>query len=153
MNPYDIALFVHMMGIISLFGAFILLQNVGSRLRSAATWPEVRTFMSVLRVLPRMFPAAFLMLMASGLYMTQKQWSFGTPWVVVGMTLAIVMAIVGTLFVGRRLEAIGREAAKRVDAVSEADGKRLAAPALWGPLFANNGAGLGIVWIMSTKPD
>ena len=40
MNLYTISLFVHMMGLIALFGAFILLQNSGRRLRSATRWSE-----------------------------------------------------------------------------------------------------------------
>ena len=49
MNLYAIALFVHMIGLIALFGGLVIVQDGGSRLRAATTWKEARTWLELLR--------------------------------------------------------------------------------------------------------
>jgi hypothetical protein len=100
-----------------------------------------------------MFPAAFILLLAGGLYMTDRLWSFTTSWVVVALVTLALLAAVGSGFVGVRLSRIGRS-------VVEAGDGALPAPvrgatrdlALWGVLSAQNGAAIGLLWLMATKP-
>ena len=43
---YLIAFFVHMVGVVNLFGGFILLNQAGVQYRRAATWEAARSFLS-----------------------------------------------------------------------------------------------------------
>ena len=45
---YDIALFVNMLGLIALFGGFVLFHRAGARVRAAATSEEVLVRLSLL---------------------------------------------------------------------------------------------------------
>jgi len=151
MSLYTIALFVHMIGLIALFGGLVILQQGGARLRTATAWQEARTWLQLLRTVPGMFIGGSVFLLASGLYMTTARWTPRTPWVVVPMVI-VVFVIVEAVVVGRSLARIGRASSEREGTISEKARMLLWAPALWSSAFAMNGATLGALWLMTTKP-
>ena len=152
MIVYNLALFVHLLGLIAFFGAFILLQNAGRRLRAATTWQEARPWLDLLRQVSGMLIGGLLMMGASGIYMTHKLWSFSAPWVICGIAAAVLLMIAHPLTAGRRLGELRRMAAENHGVVGADERALLAGPSLWAPVFAMNGAALGVVWIMASKP-
>ena len=152
MNLYNISLFVHMIGLIALFGGFVILQQAGARLRRAATWQVARTWLELLRLAPSMLIAGTVFMLASGLVMTRVQWTFMTPWVLVAMVIAVMFVVLGVLVVGRSLTRIGRASRESEGPISGQARTLLAAPVLWSTLLGMNGAALGVVWLMTTKP-
>ena len=79
MNLYSIALFVHMLGLIALFGGLVMIQNAGRVLRGSAIWEDARRCLVVMRPTAGMFAGGAVLLLLSGLYMTSARWSFSFP--------------------------------------------------------------------------
>jgi hypothetical protein len=145
-----IALFVHLVGVITLFVAMALIQLSGARVRSSSTVEEVRTWLGLVRPANRLFPIASLLILASGLYMTARMWSFDLPWVLVAIGAVVVMGIVGGRVVGQGLGRIA-SAATGTGPVSDKLAALAHAPGPWAAATAVNGMGLAVVWIMARK--
>jgi hypothetical protein len=147
----SIALFIHLLGVVTLFIAFALVQRGGAKVRSATDVAELRLWLGLTQSTRAMFPAAFLFLFGSGAYLTNRFWSFDTPWISVGVVSIIVMLVLGTLVVGRGFAAIGR-AAQAAGAVTP-EVRRLAARRLtWIVAYALNAMAMGMLWLMVSKP-
>jgi hypothetical protein len=151
MNTYGIALFVHIVGLIALFSALVLLQRGVVRLRTASTWEEARVWLGMVRPVGGMFLFGTLTLLATGLYMARLEWTSDAPWVVVGEIVAVAFAVVGGI-VAAAVARMSRIARRHAGEVADEDQEVLRAPAIWAPVFAMNGAAMGVVWLMTTKP-
>jgi hypothetical protein len=153
MSAYNVALFIHILGLITLFAGLAVLQRGGARLRGAATLEQARLWLDLLRPTGRMFPAAAVLLFLSGLFMTGEAWSFTTPWVVVAIVALATMMVVGSTVTGRRLARIGRTASAAGEGpISNELRALITAPGQWVAAAAMNGAAIAVVWLMTTKP-
>jgi hypothetical protein len=153
MSSHGVAMFVHLLGVITLFGGIGLQQRGGTRLREATTVGEVRLWLGLLRPTGRMLPAAVVILLASGLYMTAEEWTLATPWIATAAVTVLAMAAAGAGVLGRRFRAIGIAAADTAEGpVPPELAGRLGAPGVWAALSGVNGAGLGVLWLMTNKP-
>ena len=152
MTLFSIMLFIHILGVVSLFGGIIVLQQAGARLRTATTWPEARPWLSMLRSTRGMFGSGSGMLLVTGLYMTHAQWTFATPWVSVAIATVLLLMIAGPLVTGPAFARIGRAGAGQDGPIAPAVRAQIASPALWGPATAMNGAAVAMVWLMTNKP-
>lgn len=153
MSGYTVALFFHLVGVITLFAGMAIQQLVGTRLRRADTVQEVRQWMGVLRPTAPILPAAVVILLASGLTMTAQSWTLRTPWIATALVALLAMAGAGATVLRRRFTALGRLSAQLPDGPVPPGLARLrSATALWATLTAMPGAALGIVWIMTNKP-
>lgn len=153
MRAYDVALFIHLLGVITLFVAMGLVQRGGAGVRTAATVEHLRLWLGLVRTTQRMFPAAIVLLLASGLFMTADAWTFTTPWVVVALVGLAAVAALGGVVVGRGFAAIGEAAARAGEGALPADlAGLIARRGLWFSASALNGAAIGILWLMATKP-
>jgi hypothetical protein len=152
MTFYGIALFLHILGVVNLFGAMVLVHQAGARLRGAATWDEAAQWLRLLLVTRGMFASGSVLLLLTGIYMTHQGWTY-RPWIVVAIVVVILFAVVGGAGLGRRLAALGRMAAEHRGAIAEADRAVIRSPGLWSMVFALNGGALGVVWLMTNKPD
>src|SRR5262245_58348870 len=145
-----IALFIHLMGVITLFVAIGIVQRGGARIRGASTVGEMRLWLGLVESTNRMFPAGTLLILLSGLYLAARFWSFRVPWVSVAMASIVVMAVVGGTVIGRGLRKIAGAAAG--SGPVSVDLARIARrPAPWIAAAALNGMALGVVWIMVRK--
>jgi len=152
MSLYSLALFIHLLGLIAVFGAFVLLQNAGRRLRGVTTWQEARPWLDLLRSINGMVAGGLIMMLGTGLYMSHELWSFTTPWVMVGIIAAALLMIGEPLVVGRKIAEL-RRAAEENQGVIPADRRAvITGSPLWSTIHAMNGAALGMVWVMSAKP-
>src|SRR5262249_36780292 len=151
-NAYTIALFIHMLGLVALFGGFVVLQQGGMRFRRSITWQEARNWLGFLRTVPGMLTGGMVLLLASGLYMTREQWGFRTPWVVVSIGGLAVTLPAAYAVVARRLALIHRDLAGHEGAISEEARPILQDAPLWSWVFGMNGSALGVLWLMSVKP-
>jgi hypothetical protein len=119
-------------GLIALFGAFVLLQNSGRRLRAVTTWQDVRPWLELLRTTVGMVVGGVVMMLASGLYMAHELYTYTSPWVVVGIVGGSLVAISYPLMVGRKLLGRHRTAAENQGVVPAEVGAELAGRGLWG---------------------
>jgi hypothetical protein len=153
MKPYSLALFIHLLGAVTLFAGIALLQRAGAALRRSSNLDHLRLWFGLAQTTRGMFPASTALLLASGLYMTGSAWTFTTPWVVVAIATLISMVVVGAGVVGRRFATLGRQAvAAGTGPVPQEISVQLARPGQWMTLSALNGAGIGVLWLMAAKP-
>ena len=150
-TAYAVALFIHILGVVTLFISFGLMQRTATRIRLAPTIDEMKLWLGFMQTTRRMFPAALVLILASGLYMTEQAWSFDTPWIVVAIATVLLIGIVGALVVGRGFAAIGR-AVSSAGAVTPDIAETVARPTPWLPAAALNGMAIGVLWLMVNKP-
>jgi hypothetical protein len=65
----------------------------------------------------------------------------------------VLLVVVGAALSGRRMGAIGQSVAAESGPISSALRQRLDDPLLWASLRIRTGIALGIVFLMSVKPD
>jgi uncharacterized membrane protein len=155
MNWYTLALFAHILGVIGLFVGLSLGWVSILRLRRARTVAQVRaetTSSGAQRVL---VVVSSLLLLVAGIYMTVTAWDSDPPWILLSLAALLVMGVLGGGVSGRRLSAIEKAAAVEdgAGAISPALKRRIADPV---PLTAMQTAGmigLGVVFLMTAKPD
>lgn len=147
----SIALFIHLLGVVTLFVAMGIVQRASVRVRGSSTVEELRLWLGLAETTRRMFPAALLFILASGLYMAGRMWSFGSPWIVVAMVSIGVIGILGGAIVGQGLAAIDR-AATSTGPVAPELARIISRPAPWVAAAALNGMAIGLLWLMVNKP-
>ena len=152
MNWYQLAKVLHYVGLIALFGFFVLASRAGTRLRAATRTGDARTWLDLLDVARPMLPSGVLMLTVSGAAMAAISWRAAYPFVVVGLavTLAIwgAWALVGAPYLGRVRTALGDG-----DVPIGSDAASLIRdPRAWGAIGAINGAAMGVLVVMTLKP-
>ena len=152
MNREGIVLFIHILGVVAVFGGLVLFQNTGRRLRAAPTWAEARAWLSLLRQVPGMFIGGSVMLLASGLELARVQWGLTTPWVVVAVITVLSVALFGIFGLRPSLARLASLSNEREGAIPAEMRVVFTAPSLWSPIFAMNGAVLGVLWLMTNKP-
>ena len=97
-----------------------------------------------------MFPASFLLIVASGLYMSGQFWSFDTPFVVIGLICVVLMGLLGAGVAGRGFAEMSTLAS--TESITEELARSIAASAPWVAFGAVNGLAVGVLWLMVGKP-
>ena len=152
MLAYNIALFIHFVGLISVFGGFVIVARAGSRLRAATDMEQVRTWLALLTTTGPMFGAGYGMLLLSGIYMMATRWRGAHPWLIVAMLSLLAIWIVGGAILGRRVRAMNAAAAETKGSISGELALQIANPSLWRTVGTLNGLAMGVVFVMTIKP-
>jgi uncharacterized membrane protein len=153
MEGYEFALFLHVCGALVLFAAIGLEMVGGSQLFGAREVAAIRLWSGALAVNGRLFPIAVVGLLASGLFMTFDAWEITTPWVLTSLIAFVVMSGLGSTVQGRRMPAIHAAAAALPDGpMPEQLRAQVVDPVMWTAIGGSAGSGLGIVFLMTTKP-
>jgi hypothetical protein len=151
---YRIALFLHVTGAISLFfmtgvGVLILL-----RLPQARTVAQVREWHGAMRIVERAMPLIVTMILGSALYMVFTAWGWQTPWIDVALATVVGISIVATTLRGPRVTAIFQAAEAAPDGpLPAALRARIHDPVLWMAEVAMTTTTVGLVFLMTVKPD
>ncbi len=148
----NIALFVHMLGVVTLFTALAIVQRSGARARRASTVEDARTWFTFAGTTRPMFMSSFFMILLSGLYMTYKLYSLRTPWIMVAMTIVLLLPLIGGLGVGRALSGVERDLQSGSGPLTSEQKDRICRPGPWVTSGALNGVAIGLLWIMVSKP-
>ena len=59
MTAYELALFAHLLGVVTLFAAIALVEAAGARLRRSADVQHVRLWVNLTRTAAPLFPVAY----------------------------------------------------------------------------------------------
>jgi hypothetical protein len=152
-NTYQYVLYVHLLSLLLGVGAGSVLLTCLFQLRAARTLEQAVPWGIVSGKVAKLFPIAILGLFLTGAYMTHKLWTWGTPWIVLG--------IVGLVVLGVQGGGIAEHTAKKLQAALLANGpgplgaeaRRMTLhPGLWVVELSNFGLVLAIVWNMTDKP-
>lgn len=154
MSLYHIALFVHVIGDITLFIAMGTELLILAALRRANDATQIRAVIEFIPVTDRMAVGGALLLLVSGFYMAGTVWGLQTSWIVVA--LGSILLIIGPL-VRFVVEPRTRALVELVKAVQDGSlpselAERIQDPILSLALNTNLAVGAGIVFLMTTKP-
>ena len=79
MTFYSLALFAHIVGVLGLFIAIGLVWISMLWLQRAQTMAQVRERIALASLQERLFPAASVLILLAGIYMTVNTWGWKTP--------------------------------------------------------------------------
>jgi Predicted integral membrane protein (DUF2269) len=154
MSLYALALFAHLVGVLGLFITIALQWTSILRLRRAQTIAQVREWASLVGILSWLGPASGLLLLVAGMYMTATAWNMNTPWITVSFFALVFLSVLGMGVTLRRLRAIRRSAAEAASGpIPPAVQRQIHDPLLWTSAQVMGGTALGVVLLMTTKPN
>lgn len=152
MKVYHVVLFIHIFALLAAIAASTLSHFAVARMQAASTVGEVRGWGSLISKLRLVFPLALLTLVASGVYMVNKAWSWKLGWVTAAL-IGVVYLFISGGFLGVRttalLKSLTGDAAVAVDPTVT---RMLRDPLTNSLAWANTCLAIGVVYIMATKP-
>ena len=151
MTLYSVTLFLHIVGALGLFAALGLEWTSLRQLRRAASAEQVREWLNALGLVRRLGPASLAVSFLSGLYLVATAWGL-VAWIAVALGAMLLLPPLGA-FNRLRLAAIGRAVATETGPLSASVRQRLRDPLLWTSIQTRAALVLGIVFLMTVKPD
>jgi hypothetical protein len=151
MGWYELAKVLHFLGLIALFGFFVLWPRAGAKLRASASLPEARSWLGLLEVARPMLPSGIVMLAVSGAAMAALRWRGPYPFATIGLVAAALIWLTWALVGARHLRAMRAALAEGDGPLPAPAADVIRDPAPWGVTAALNGAALGVLFVMTTK--
>jgi hypothetical protein len=149
---YNLALFLHIAGVLGLFAGLTVEGIALQGLRHARTGYEARTWLGLLRPLRVIGPAALALILLPGFYLAATI-DQGGGWIAPGLLGFLVIAVFGAAITGRRMLVVGPALGRAQGPLTE-EPLRLARDGGLATSYATRLAiALGIVWLMTLKPD
>jgi hypothetical protein len=149
---YSIVLFLHIVGALGLFVALALEVISLIYLQRANSIESIREWLKTFRWLDRVGPISMGLLLLSGFHMIATTW--GTvAWIGVALAAMVLFVMVGITLTRSRMAAIKRVEATESGALSSTFRQQLHDPFLWTSIKLRVALGLGIVFLMTVKPE
>ncbi len=153
MNLYQLALFLHIVGVVCFFMPLGVYLFGLLALRRASQAQQVRTVCQAIFATDAVAVGGILLLAGAGLYMAITTWGLATGWVLVAIISFALIAPIGPLLVERSLHVIANLAAEAPNGpLSREIQQRIADPAMGAGLLLMIAWLLGIIYLMTTKP-
>lgn len=152
MNYYLIAKFVHIVGALGLFIALGIEWLSLRNLRHAINPADVREWTRIVRGIQRLGAPSMAATVISGFYMMAVA-RMHVAWLVVAFGSLVVLALLAVIVTQRRVAAIGRSVETMPESISASLHQRLRQPLLWIVMQVRVALALGIVFLMTLKPD
>src|SRR5262249_27366557 len=156
MPYYQIALFLHILGALGFFIAIGVFYAAVLGVRRAQTAGSIKLWAGAAAGVSRiLFPISFLVIVIAGIYMVVIAWGEKAQWAGVALLAFILLAVAATVIQGRRIAALGRSAAGEPDSapVTGALWTQAHDPVTWVSVNASAAFAIGIVYLMTLKPD
>ena len=148
-------LFGHLIGVLTLFGA-IAIENVTLFfMLRARTVEDLRGATTFAPLLARLFPAGVVLILAFGIGLVahSDEFKFGQAWIDLSFGLLIVLAILGPLVQGRRMDATAHAARTAQGGPLPADLAAMATdPIMRTAAVTSSWLAIGIVFLMTRQP-
>jgi hypothetical protein len=153
MTIYSAVLFIHVVSAIGLFIALAAEGAIVFRIRSAQSVEEVRFFIRVFQRLRIVAIPAFLGVLVAGMYLAAK-WGRGIFWIPLALGATLLIMLIGGFVTGIRIARLRKMLSTTENDVSiEALSAMTKDTALLLSYGLRVGMGLGIVFLMTAKPD
>ena len=154
MSLYTFLLFAHILGVLGLFIGMGLQWISILRLRRASTVRQAREWIGLARGAGRLGPVMGALVIGTGIAMMVMRWGLTTPWIMVSLAAIAVMMAAGMGVAARRMKAAGRAlAGSDDDSLTPEQRRRTNDPALWVATQLAASLALGVVFMMTIKPD
>ncbi len=153
MTIYSTVLFIHVISAIGLFIALAAEGGIFFRIRSAQSVEEARFFIRVFQRLRIVAIPSFLGVLVGGMYLASK-WGRGIFWIPLALGATLLIMLIGGFVTGLRIARL-RKALSSIenDASIEALLAMTRDTALLLSYGLRVGLGLGIVFLMTAKPE
>lgn len=149
-----IALFVHVMAALVVFGAGMIGHLGLVKMRSAPDVATIGSWMGTARTMRKLLGPGALLILVSGGHLVDRAFSWSDGWVLSSLVGLVLIEVAGGALMGPRLEALGMAAHQAPDGpVTPALRARVVDPVLWVVSHAITGAVVGIVYLMVDKPS
>jgi hypothetical protein len=150
MEPYTIALFVHLFCVLLATAASAMAFQGALFLRAATNLEEACTALSNIRRIVPAFPFATLGLLASGGYMTRSAYSWTAPWILASIAGLVAITVLGSVIEAGRLRALAAELA--ANGYTDKARRLTRDPVAWTAKLGTVTLVFGIVLEMTLKP-
>ena len=154
MTTYSLTLFAHILGAIAYFAAVGIVAATLPLLRAART---VSAFYSLARLADaaeKVVPASALVIVVSGVSLVRNGWDWRAGWFMVSLGALALVAPPFALLIGPRVARLRAQAAALADGPTPvALARRAADRLLWSGVALVAAVSVGIVFLMTTKPD
>lgn len=152
MSLYSIALFLHIAGALGFFAALGLEWATVMQLKRVTTAEQVRDWLGASGSMRRVGMISMLVLLAAGIYMMVTVWH-GVAWLIVSFVVIALMMVVMGRVSGPRMKAVHQTLANEKGMLTHVQQEAVRHPMLWAGLQMRVVLGLGIVFLMTVKPD
>lgn len=155
MSIYTIVLFVHIIGAIGYFLSIGSWLFILGGLRRAQRVEEVRALMHVNDLSRAVGGGSGLVLLIAGLYLALSAWSLLTSWILVALSSLILILPTNEVLLAPRTNALVKQLEREAPEgeISLALSQHIHNPVLWATSQTTAVLLLGIVFLMTTKPD
>ena len=154
MTLYTVALFLHILGAVTIGAADALLLVGLLRARGARTVAEVRLWSGLAEESGRMIPLAVIVLLLPAVYMVVTAWGWATAWIDIALGALLILPLLGRVVLGPRLAALHAGALQALDGpIPAAVLRRRTDPAMWAAMWISTAVYVGITFLMTNKPD
>ncbi|HKD75783.1 MAG TPA: hypothetical protein VKB76_09820 [Ktedonobacterales bacterium] len=151
---YNFVLFAHVAGAIGLFSANSLAALGTIRMRQGQTIAQIRDGVNLTAGASRGIPISSLLILLSAIFLVLQSWSFATPWVLAALITMVLLAVGNNALNGRRMGAIRRAANTAPDGPISSQLQALVRhPMIWFGVTVSNALLIGVVFLMTVKPD
>ena len=151
---YQIALFTHILGVICLMGGRTLIHAGMLIMSRARAMERIRDWAGIYGGLTRSMPVFALAILLAGLYMAWTSWTFNIPWIDASLGVFLVVIALSSTVLRRNFVALSREIrAAQSESVPAPLVARIRDRAMWATEYGISGLLLGIVFLMTVKPD
>ena len=153
MTIYYTVLFIHVVSVIGLFIALAAEGAILFRIRTAQSVDETRFFVGAFQRLRIVAIPSFLGILVGGLYLASK-WGRGTFWIPFALGATLLIMLIGGLVTGKRIARLRNGlSSDEIDLPIKAISAKTKENALLISYGLRAGLGLGIVFLMTAKPD
>lgn len=154
MTFYTLALFLHILGALTLGAIDALLLAGLTGVRRASTVEELRLWGSLAERTGRVIPLAALLLLVPGVYLVFAAWGWTTPWIDTALGAIVVLGLLGRGILETRLAVLHTEALRAANGpIPAALHERRTDRTLWIACWLFTLLFLGVVFLMTNKPD
>ena len=151
MTPYSIALFFHVVGALGLFIAISLEWVSLAQLRRADTAEHARDWLGMYALVRWVGPVSLAAILLPGIYLTVTAWG-GAGWIITGFVAMLLLPPLGASN-GLRLAAVQRDLVGESGRLTPSLRQRLHHPLYLASIQIRTAIALGIVFLMTNKPD
>lgn len=152
MNLYGVVLFVHILGAFGLIAALAIESVALAGLQAAQTAEQAHPWLGVYRVLRILAPVSIVALLLAGLDLMASAGGW-RAWIVGGLVGLLLVGVIGGLVNGTRMARLGPAVTRASGPLSEAIRRMLHDPVLLLSSRVRIGLVLGVLFLMSAKPD
>ena len=152
MSLYAVVLFVHVVGAVSLFATLALEWVTLRGLRTAATAEQARVWLGAQAPARWLGGGSFAAILFGGVYLAMSA-RVEAAWAAIGLVTLVVIGVLGMVLTGRRMASLGRTLRDEAGLLPPGVEARLQDRVLWASLLTRTTLALGVVWLMTVKPD